>query len=128
MCMFSSSTHGQCQPRRSLFKCKGRVRVRSEAKQHEAAVEASEGPGWGMIHVETTRGSSSTNVATHRGPTSPTSLPQGVNSAFEDVAELGRCLDEAADDLPRALRQYSQKRAGEARNCNTTHWGFQEGP
>jgi len=39
----------------------------------------------------------------------------GVNSAFEDVAVLGTCLDEAAEDLPTALQLYSRKRAQEAK-------------
>jgi kynurenine 3-monooxygenase len=35
---------------------------------------------------------------------------QGANSAFEDVVELDRCLDETGDDWARALPLYEQRR------------------
>jgi kynurenine 3-monooxygenase len=35
---------------------------------------------------------------------------QGMNCAFEDVVELDRCLDEAADDWTAALTSYAERR------------------
>ena len=38
----------------------------------------------------------------------------GVNSAFEDVMVLDQCLNSTRDNVPDAIRLYSEKRAKEA--------------
>mmetsp|Transcript_15756 Transcript_15756/g.44928 ORF Transcript_15756/g.44928 Transcript_15756/m.44928 type:complete len:425 (+) Transcript_15756:139-1413(+) len=53
---------------------------------------------------------------------------QGVNSAFEDVEVLQRCLQECGDDLRRALPLYTKRRAPQAKALVELSRSFDKDP